>query len=254
MSNAESLFRIGALLLFGALPCIAAAQPSEQTVSVAILPDATVSSTDATATALDDAGRPLPVERIVLRTNTDDPHRELRTPAPGRARVLLQSNVANVDYTLDRAEDELPRDLRRPEETARTTPVCHGDCLLYLPTSRPVRVSAMVDGTRVSADINPQPEGIRLRFRRPSRGALTAAYVLYPTAAALGVSGAIAALLVKDPAVRLGSTIGLFSGAAVTLGIGITANVVAFDGTVRAEPLDITPPSAQPAYRHRSSR
>ena len=244
VSNAESLFRVGALLLFVAVPCVAGAQQSTESAPVAILPEAAVPA-DATASAFDDAGRPLPVERIVLHTHTDDPHRDLRAPAPGRAQVHLQSDVDDVHYTLDRAEDDIPRDLRRPTAAPRTTPVCRGDCLLYLPTSRPVRVSAMVNGTRVSTDINPPPEGVRLRFQQPSRGALIAAYVLYPTAAALGVSGAVAALLVQDPAVRLGSAIGLFSGAAVTLGIGIAANIVAFDGTVRSEPINPAPSAAR---------
>jgi hypothetical protein len=245
VSNAESLFRVGALLLFVAVPCVAAAQQSTERTPVAILPEASVPATDAAASAFDDAGRPLPVERIVLHTHTADPHQDLRAPAPGRAQVQLQSDAQDVHYTLGRAEDDIPRDLRRPTVTTQTTPVCRGDCLLYLPTARPVRVSALVNGTRVSTDITPPPEGVRLRFQQPSRRALIAAYVLYPTAAALGVSGAVAALLVQDPAVRLGSTIGLFSGAAVVLGIGIAANIVAFDGTVRSEPINAAPAAAR---------
>lgn len=237
VSNAESLFRVGALTVLVAVPCVAAAQQSTTSAPVAILAEASVTVPDATASAFDDAGQPLPVERIVLRTGRGE-RDELHQPGPGRVAVQLHSDDEDVHYTVERAEDDIPRDLRRPTTPARQEPVCRGDCLLYLPTSRPVRVSATVNGTRVSTDLAPPPEGVRLRFQQPSRGALIAAYILYPTAAALGVSGAVAALLVQDPGVRLGSAIGLFSGAALTLGIGIAANVVAFDGTVRTEPIN----------------
>lgn len=245
VSNAESLFRVGALTVLVAVPCVAAAQQSTTSAPVAILAETSVTVPDATASAFDDAGQPLPVQRIVLHTHSEDEHHELRQPGPGRVAVHLHSDDEDVHYTVERAEDDIPRDLRRPTPTTRQAPVCRGNCMLYLPTSRPVRVSATVNGTRVSTDLAPPPEGVRLRFQQPSRGALIAAYILYPTAAALGVSGALAALLVQDPGVRLGSAIGLFSGAALTLGVGIAANVVAFDGTVRTEPINNAPTPAR---------
>ncbi len=234
--------------MIAAAPCVALAQQSTAPV-VTLSSDASAPSADATASAFDDAGHPLPVERIVLHTHTPSeigqPHDELRNPGPGRSAIQLQSSEPDVHFTLDRAEDDIPRDLRRSTRVAPREPVCRGDCMLYLPTARTVRVSATVNGSHVSTDLTPPPEGVRVRFQQPSRGALIAAYILYPTAAALGVSGALAALLVQDPGVRLGSAIGLFSGAALTLGIGIAANVVAFDGTVRTEP--IARPASAPA-------
>jgi hypothetical protein len=246
VNNGENLVRLLALSLAVALPCVALAQQSPTPVTP-LLTDASTSGADASASAFDDSGHPLPVERIVLRTGATpqrQPQDELHTPGPGRAEIRLESEGHDAQFTLDRAEDDIPRDLRRGARPAAREPVCRGDCMLYLPTSRPVRVSAVVNGSNVSADVTPPPEGVRLRFQQPSRGALIAAYVLYPTAAALAVSGTLSALLVQDPGARLGSAVGLFSGAALTLGIGIAANVVAFDGTVRSEP--IARPTTQP--------
>lgn len=266
VSKREHLVRVVALTVLVGAPYAAIAQqvePANGASSVAQLsqgqpvnldPDAAAPfAVDAGAgpSTTDDAGRPLPVERIVLHTRTQD-HTplDLRTPGAGRATIQLQSTeIENelVNFHIERAEDDIPRDLRRRDPrraSAERTHVCRGDCMLFLPTSRPIRISATLDGTRVSTEVNPPPEGVRLRFQRPSRGALIASYVLYPTAATLGVSGALSALLVQDPAVRLGSAIGLFSGAAVALGLGIGLNVVAFDGTVRTEAVT---PAAQPS-------
>jgi hypothetical protein len=203
-------------------------------------------------------GAPVPVQRIVLHTHqtlpalgpghTETTPTELRTPGPGRVALQLEHSAPDADFSLVTGEDEIPRSMRRGQPIARQT-VCHGNCLIYVPSTRPVRVSASVHGgTDVSTDVSPPPEGVRLRFQTPSRGALIASYVLYPTAAALAVGGTLAALLIQDSPTRLGSAIGLFSGAALVLAVGITTNVVAFDGTVRTQPVAPTSaPSPSPA-------
>jgi hypothetical protein len=234
------------LMVLGALPWVALAQERPPSESGALVTARPVAGVDAGASAFDDAGRPLQVQRIVLQTRATSEGlaqpeiEEYRSPGPGRSPLRLESSAPGAEFFVTPSEDDIPRELRRPGRSERRS-VCHGDCLLYVPTSRPLRVTTHAAGTDISADVNAPPEGVRLRFHPPSQRALVAAYVLYPTAAALGLAGTIAALLVQDPGVRLGSAIGLFSGAAVTLGIGIAANVVAFDGTVRSQPLTNAP-------------
>ncbi|MBL8682544.1 MAG: hypothetical protein JNK05_25475 [Myxococcales bacterium] len=259
MSTTENLARAATLCAVIALPRVAVAQqsaPSDSPPSnadAAVSADASAAPTEPSSTTAANADGGLPsAERIVLRTGADAPAdagarsaaqlgeaeiEEFRRPGPGRAPVQLEHNGnPRAEFSLIQSEDEIPVALRRSRAPARRT-LCRGNCLLYVPTTRATRVSATTDGSDVSADLTPPPEGIRVRFQQPSRGALVAAYVLYPTAAALAIAGAITAVLVRDDGVRLGSAVGLFSGAAVVLGVGITTNVVAFAGTVRTQPL-----------------
>lgn len=259
MSTTVRLVRVATLAAALSAPRFAQAQQASTDASVsanedASIADASAAPTPNTATAVTADGGGLPAaERIVLRTGTTEQAattasatlgeaelEEFRRPGPGRAPVQLEHLGPGAEFTLIPSEDDIPVALRRNRAPARRT-LCRGNCLLYVSTTRPTRVSASANGSDVSAELNPPPEGLRVRFQPPSRGALVAAYVLYPTAALLGIAGAITAALVRDDGVRLGSAIGLFSGAVVVLGVGITANVFAFSGTVRTQPLRPAP-------------
>ncbi len=194
---------------------------------------------------------PPPAERIVLRTgqarapaapgHLDETPHELRTPGPGRAPLHLEHGDEDVVFSLITGEDE--DSLRRGAAPTRQA-ICRGNCLIFIPHSRATRITAThASGHEVHSSVTAPPEGLRLRFNRPSRRALVASYVLYPVAASLAIGGALSLLLVPDPGVRVGSAIGLFSGAALTLALGVTTNVLAFDGMVQSHP----PPDASTA-------
>lgn len=113
--------------------------------------------------------------------------------------------------------------------------------MVYLPSSRDVRIAATAPGApEVMTRVAPSQGGLRVRFNRPRRGALIAAYVFYPTAAALAVGGVVA-LIVQRPNETPVIPISLFAGALALLGAGITTNVVAFSGTVDSTPYTPTP-------------
>jgi len=260
VSQTEHLARAAALIVAIALPCVAMAQqaaPNATPITTAN-PDAAApsdASTLASAPAPSisaDAGTVPSADRIVLRSTiasgaaqpatrlpalAEPVIDEFRRPGPGRAPVRLEhSSAERAEFLLIPSEDDIPLSLRR-NRTPAPRALCRGNCLLYVPTSRTTRVSARTDGVEVSTELTPTPEGLRVSFQQPSRSALVAAYALYPTAALLGIAGAITAVLVQDPGARLGSAVGLFSGATLVLGAGIATNAFAFAGTVRTQPL-----------------